>query len=596
MHTKQLQQQYASIYETFFTQHKIIFSTPFVLSRSWEADAWYSGVSVKQKIPLRMYIWLSSSKKPWVHFGNIVYKDLTSQQFIISTLRDYAPYMHEIEKFIKSYFPVSNEWYTINICSELPRWAWLSFDSIFSVLVATMIQRLQKDSINILLWEWSDITEDVNNEMNPIYMIARLAHSIESQIKWHQYINWAVATTLSHTPFPVISSHEDIPHTWEKELFSMSDYKCFIHPLNILFPEIGETAYVPIDYWLIYSGRPTLNEHTTPQNMHKECAKLMEESYNIFKNTLHQTWAKRKPKFYKELLWPYLKWEYHILQSVLWYMSFEILHNLKTLFHKWYTEEDIKTLLLSITKTRHAHNVIKKSSRYLSGLVTTLQQYFGYRWDLLWVSYNDSNTMWWCLFFVTPLEWLRKNIMNTLHQAQREFSWAELLYSSWGDGIESVWLLCEQDLLQQKSSTYIDSNMLVLETEDKNMIFGSYNDLIRNQDIDIILDTVHMKIYTQWRKLTSKDLHSQTGTIEMLLSTLHHIWTDISNKQLPLSSYSKSKNDMVWKIVIPLVKFIKNNLKKDLPIECYGGMYDYFLRLNKHNIKFGIMRKAVELE
>ncbi|MEI7478079.1 MAG: hypothetical protein WCJ81_06410 [bacterium] len=54
-----------------------------------------------------------------------------------------------------------------------------------------------------------------------------------------------------------------------------------------------------------------------------------------------------------------------------------------------------------------------------------------------------------------------------------------------------------------------------------------------------------MKIYIQGQKLTSKDLHSQTGTIEMLMTALPQIGSDISNKQLPLSTYSKSKNDMV---------------------------------------------------
>ena len=118
--------------------------------------------------------------------------------------------------------------------------------------------------------------------------------------------------------------------------------------------------------------------------------------------------------------------------------------------------------------------------------------------------------MWGSLFFVTPIEGLRKNILNTLRQAQMDFPWVELLYANWLDGIEENWIICEQDLLQQKTSQYVDTNMLVLELPDKNYIFWSYDNLIQQKDIDIILDTVHMKIYTYWQKLTSKELHSQT--------------------------------------------------------------------------------------
>jgi hypothetical protein len=56
----------------------------------------------------------------------------------------------------------------------------------------------------------------------------------------------------------------------------------------------------------------------------------------------------------------------------------------------------------------------------------------------------------------------------------------------------------------------------------------------------------------------------------MLMTALKNIGSDISNKQLPASSYSKSKNDMVGKIILPLIKIIKDTIKKDIPIDCYG--------------------------
>lgn len=596
MHSRWLQKQYTQIYEGFFTTQQIIFSTPFILSRSGEADAHHSGVSIKQKIPLRMYIGIRSSTQKWFQFQDIIYRDLTEQKFVTRSIHEYAPYFKDVEKLIQQQIWEQEKWFQITVLSELPRWVGLGFDSILSLLIATALVRIQDRCSPTQHMTQENITEDINNTDGILYKVVRLAHTIESQIKWYQHINWAITSSLIHTAYPIVNFHEDSANLWKRELIPMFDYKYFSHPLSDLSEQISNTPHCPIDYGLIYSWRPLLNEQITQGKIENEFEQMVQFIDNVFKNDIAYISANRKPRFYKEFIATAAKKNGNIMQSILWYMSFEVLYRLKKLYKVWYTEEDIKKLLLAITKTRHAHNTSKKTSSYLTNLITWLQQYFWYKWDLLWISYNDSNVMWWCLLFVTPLEWLRKNLMNTLFQAQRDFPWSELIYASWLDGIETTGLTCEQDLLLQKTSHYISSNMLVLETPWEHKCFWSYEELIKSKDVDILLDTVHMKIYTQWSKLTSKDLHSQTGTIEMLTTALKYLNTDISNKTLPLSSYSKSKNEMVWKIVLPFIKIVKEKLQKDLPLECYWGMYDYYLRLKKHDIKFGIMRKVTELE
>ena len=43
---------------------------------------------------------------------------------------------------------------------------------------------------------------------------------------------------------------------------------------------------------------------------------------------------------------------------------------------------------------------------------------------------------------------------------------------------------------------------------------------------------------------------------------------DISNKEFPVSSYSKNKNDMLGKIVLPLIELIEKETGKKLPLIC----------------------------
>jgi hypothetical protein len=53
-----------------------------------------------------------------------------------------------------------------------------------------------------------------------------------------------------------------------------------------------------------------------------------------------------------------------------------------------------------------------------------------------------------------------------------------------------------------------------------------------------------MKIFLRGQKLTSKDLHSQSATVELISRLVKNINQEIPNKNLPISTYSKNKNDM----------------------------------------------------
>lgn len=56
MNSKNLKKTYIQTYEKFFLENQTVISAPFVLSRSGDILHNYSGVSIKQKIPLRIYM------------------------------------------------------------------------------------------------------------------------------------------------------------------------------------------------------------------------------------------------------------------------------------------------------------------------------------------------------------------------------------------------------------------------------------------------------------------------------------------------------------------------------------------------------------
>jgi len=72
---------------------------------------------------------------------------------------------------------------------------------------------------------------------------------------------------------------------------------------------------------------------------------------------------------------------------------------------------------------------------------------------------------------------------------------------------------------------------------------------------------------------------------------MENIGKDISNKELPVSSYSKNKNDMLGKIVIPLIELIEKETGKKLPLICKGSIYEFYLKLNPSDIDIAVIQK-----
>jgi hypothetical protein len=75
-------------------------------------------------------------------------------------------------------------------------------------------------------------------------------------------------------------------------------------------------------------------------------------------------------------------------------------------------------------------------------------------------------------------------------------------------------------------------------------------------------------MYLNGQKLTSQDLHSQSATIEILKLLIKNSGKDVGNSSFPSSSYSKNKNEMFGKIVIPLIDLMYDRCKQKLPLIC----------------------------
>lgn len=272
----------------------------------------------------------------------------------------------------------------------------------------------------------------------------------------------------------------------------------------------------------------------------------------------------------------------------MWMISLEILHFLHKAYQKSYNEFEMKNLFLSLKRNNSYQFISRPVSQRYQSFRNELMDNF--KSDISWLALfpNDTSTIWWCLCFTIPLQVYRKNLSTMIENSN--YAGKKLVYSSRNDWIEKNWILFEQDIDNNIFSEFIEPNNYILKKIDWSNELWDHESLIKKGNKGLLLDTIGNKIYLNWIKLTSKDIPSQTTTIETLGFLIHNIGKEISNKELPNSSYSKNKNEMLWKIVLPLIKLVENKFKKKLPLICKWSIYDFYIKLEKTDIPIYIIQ------
>ena len=87
---------------------------------------------------------------------------------------------------------------------------------------------------------------------------------------------------------------------------------------------------------------------------------------------------------------------------------------------------------------------------------------------------------------------------------------------------------------------------------------------------------------------------SQQTAITLLELLLSSPKNEISNKDLPKSSYARNRNDMVGKIILPLNRIFEQQ-KSNVTMSCRGSLSDYFIRfeiVGKADNNIFLLRRA----
>lgn len=385
---------------------------------------------------------------------------------------------------------------------------------------------------------------------------------------------------------------EDYDNMYDDVSFSLA--KSYSFRLDELFTQLKSVPSLPLDYGIIYSGKPILLEqivskdHYTSSYLNDIKPKLKK----LFAPHFAHLPSKEVPKFYKDFICVDNEGpEQCAYGKIMELASINTLYSMAQLYCNSYNEKYIALFIDTLKKFRRVDYITREGLSEFIEIVKDLTENCKMPSKILWLFPNDTCIMGGTIWFAIPLEGYRKHILSSIEDTKKAFSGVDLIYCSRLDGLESKWLQFEQDIEKGVFSEFIDGEKHTFINTDGVHILWSYNELMAIKGQDILLDCTNNKLYVNDKKVTSEELHSQTTTIDVLQTLMKHIGKDVHNKQLPSSSYSKNKNTMLSKIVIPFLKLTKKELNKDFPLICKGMLYDFHMKLGSSNIKIGVVDK-----
>lgn len=585
MNTESLQEKFNFVYQEFFSKHDIVASASNVTT--WLL--WISSIKLCQKVPTKNYCWVKIiSEKTikfwkvysyiWTGFEELEYTSVNKKELELIKI---------LEKFLNKYnFQL---WLEINFLSENPRWHWFGFSWVSWALIS-YIFHLIVWLINMnTLENYDDFLK--SNEFDSIH---RLAWKLDYITKYWESI-W------SNSYFALLNY--DLPMLYLTEKY---DDEKIINDINYI-DWIKKYAYkikdflwiqwglndIPLDYWIIFSW--TKNDVEQIANVYSNYLTSINEVKQFMKIKLNDNWIDLDNTDIRNDL---LNSDYQDLKDIIytkfWYLNifFRIMKSFELLFKNWFDDIVINNFLSVLKMNNHFYSLLENSNEFIS-IITEffIKNKKNNKED---ISIFPINTwkLWWSYVFVTKYNLSRNTIEKVVTDLKNIwYNWACLEYASWLDWKNDKWITLEQYISKWIYSKYVTQNNVMYINSYWDRYIWEYNDVLQKEMNYILLDKIGKKIYIKWRKLTSQDISSQSTTIEVLELILENIWKIINNNNLSPSSYSKNKNEMLGKIVLPFIELVRNEFWENIPLICKWSLNEFYLKMDKSNIRIWLIKK-----
>lgn len=582
MNTLSLQKNFKEVYNNLFIENSIVLSGTYMFP--W-GPIWGKHLShyirVKSKIPLKCYVWLAKNDSGKVIFKSAKCYDIVKKEFVnyeINTiLKEEKKILGILNKFLKDHW--IKEWLDISILSEISRGHSFGFSwTMFAVLSTWLYECF--NLMETLYWN----SYEGFMKSREKYEIYNLALSLESVCRYGNTIWQNIIGALDNYCEPTILVTGEFKKDTKSWIINKVQMKHIPIMSNI---SRSITNDIPFDYAMIYSG---IEWNTKQVEQFKQAdGNLLDDYRDLFRDIIEQEKLIAKDIYLNKIL-VNEGWLYNHIADTIWILNLKTIDMFRKIAQQGYKENLVDKFIYNINQYRYATALLEEQSSFAEDLNYFFRKNRVHSDELIWIMPTASSKIGWGYVIVTKPGMSRITIEKTIENLKEIYPNVASEYCSYLDGNSNDGIIIEQHIKKWIFSKYINRNLLIYTDNHWKNYLWDYLKILNTED-GLVLDKVNNKIYFNGTKLTSKDIHSQNTTITILIKLLENGWKELSNRELGSSSYAKNKNDMIGKIVGPLVKYIEKQTGEKLSITCKWSITDFYLKMENIDFKIGIIDK-----
>lgn len=471
-------------------------------------------------------------------------------------------------------------WLDIGLLTEYPKWYGTSFNTVVMTLlaVALFIQE-KKVPLEVI----------INYSFQYTHIFADICY-FASYIKYLTL--WSVGSCL---PFVALHAYmHPVFQIWTVDFsaFSQTDIQNRLRNLSRLFsPEESEkkamllyhlfiekkwhNTELPIDIaiihmWASYESLREKEQWLTTINS--------EQLVKRFTKFTEKQWVDYSLSSMLLSSWDVYRHASSLLYVRLFHACIHALQGEKT-------NESVKEIIMILKDMSYYHWSIEHEYEMISLLTTVFFIQKTFPEEICAFLPMTTVKTWGTFLAVIPRHGERKTLEALLTLLHQDYWYSpKLLFASWK---EEYWshggVALHQYISEQIFSSYITPWTVQITYPDGKRKIGEYDILLVDNSLlsGITFDMIKRKVLVKGEKVNHKVLCSQSATIEIMMYLLDHIDEFIPNHLLPPSAYSKTKNEMVSKILLPLQDIMKNSFWEKMEIICTGTMYEWTICLKK---------------
>ena len=614
MNSESLQEAFPQVYKDLFSKCSIVTSAPGSFKWIGEYASNFGGIAISQKLPFRVYAGLEpSTEKSKIEFGTIMAYIPSDQTFKESELDEFSQkrlirYLTETVERIGGRKDFVG--FKIHGIYEVPKSSGLNRTSGFdSALMAAVLFHLKQfkvsdyqEGLKLKIPELIAKHEPFNTLFRESWKLASLSHGgvssgasvFESLVKSRYPIVYFTEKRCSQ--FGTHRCESKVPYSVEGYFDKIDKIKYWAFDLGEFY-NLEKMPMWPVDIGLIYSGSIKLSGRIS-----RTIAAVEQSLTDLadFTNRNFKTFAKKDeaiPFFYEIIKNEsgHGLWDRYL--TTLSMVGLDVFRSFRDVFIQG-SPEILRSFFKSINLYNEMIHLLDAGSPTNSYICDFLKEDTKKMSEEVGIAVKIAGAgRGGDIFFAAPYGSFRSYVFKTIAKLKNKIGknlWLD--YASWEDGYGEDGLLVEQFIDEDIFSQFISkggvrvrhlSNKGVLHTDLYTL--EEYEEGIKTWDL--FLDPTHSVVAVCGKPLSSKEIHSARATIEILSILLDNLGKDVSNKVLPRSSYSTNRNELQSKIITPLQKILKKQLKVELDIAIYGGLHTFFVKLNPGNYHIHLLEK-----